>query len=365
MGGSSSTMIPTLDALAYASMKNIMTSDDELSDLSNRVLGKNQFSTGDVESNTKAKVTLDKILNKTQIKRACCKNSKNINVRIPLPKDVKPTKDEKGKLITKYGYYDKTLENLPIDKPGACTVDGIDYSNSKKDNVECDDFYNVYCQNVVKEFKNGNDGKFDDIQFLNYKGECACYQPTPEWLKEAWKSEPTPKCVFPGCGENTQSYLDPQSRSQSGQCSQTICSSIINMNDIEQGQNSNVVNQVKQECGKQGKDPFAGKPTGTPSTPGGTSSTPAPVGQTPSSSGTPSSTQGTSGTPATQGTSVTPATQTTQATQGTPSSSRTYAATSTTSSQPYVIGGGSIVLSCSCCLFIIIMIIIAMSMSPK
>jgi len=315
-----------VDALAYANTINLLTSDAELSKLANKMRGVYNFSTGTTDLNNQAKIILNKILTKTQIKRSCCTGNKIVNVRIPLPTGITPANDTTGQLIKKYLYYDKSI-TVPIDTPGFCLIGGVDYS---KGNANCDDFYNVYCANSIKEFTAGNNNQFDDVQFNSYKPDCACYIPTPDWLKQAWGGEPTPKCVFPGCGENTAAYLDPASRG--AQCNYTICSQQINMSDIQQGQNSNLINNIKAECGKQNKDPFvpASNPT-TPTVPSGIPSTPTGPESIPTNPTGPTG-------PITQ-----PTTESTQ----------------TSNNNIYLIGGAGFSLFSFCCLLVIIIIILS------
>jgi hypothetical protein len=92
-------------------------------------------------------------------------------------------------------FYDKQITNIPIDKPGYCTIDGKDYV-PEKDN--CDTFYNIYCKNIAKEFTAGNNGVFDTTKFRSYKPECACFIDPPDWFKQSIVT-PIPKCFYPGC----------------------------------------------------------------------------------------------------------------------------------------------------------------------
>lgn len=243
------------DALVYANTINFLTNDSELSTLANKMQGVYKFSTGTTNLDSEATNTLNTVLSDTQIKRACCNGTGNINVRIPLPTGVTAANDAVGELIEQYNYYDKSIA-VPITNPGFCTINGIDYS---KNSVNCDDFYSVYCANMVNEFTTGNNNQFSDTEFDNYKAECACYIPTPAWLTQAWGGEPIPKCVFPGCSENTAAYLDPASRAT--ECDYTICSQQINLSGVQQGQNSNIVNNIKAMCGQQNQNPFVGTET--------------------------------------------------------------------------------------------------------
>lgn len=284
------------DALAYAHTINFLTASAELSELANKIQGVYKFSTGTTNLDQQAQANLNKILDKTQIKRACCNATSSINVRIPLPTGITPSSGPVGELVNEFQYYDK-LVNIPIKNTGFCTVDGVNYA---PESTDCDDFYQTYCSNMINEFTAGNSGGFNGTSFLYYKPECACYIPTPTWLTQAWGGDPIPKCVFPGCGANTTSYLDPVSRSS--QCDYTICNQQINMSGIQQGADSSIINNIQAECGTQGKNPFVGTtqpeaaPTGSSPPSGTTGPTTTPEIST---SGTPEI--GTSGTPETTG----------------------------------------------------------------
>lgn len=241
------------DALMYASMTNSLTSNDQLANISKSLIGTYKFTTGTVDQNNAAIQNLNKLLNKTQIKRACCNNTSKVNVRIPLPPNEVLATGSSSALLQKYQYYDKQID-VPISTPGFCTIDGVTYTQNSPD---CDDFYNVYCMNVVNEFTNGNGGVFNDADFVNYKPECACYQPEPSWLAQALSGTPTPKCFYPGCSIG-QAYLDPISRNEN--CDLTICNQAVNIGSADVSQNSSLILNIKAECGAQGKHPFASSP---------------------------------------------------------------------------------------------------------
>lgn len=325
----------TTDALVYATMKNKLSTDAELADLVNKIRGTYQITVGTSDANAKAKANLDKILNKTQIKRACCNASNKINVRIPLPAGIVAEGGDAAKLITKFGYYDKQV-NVPIETPGFCSIDSVQYSKGSPD---CDDFYNVYCANAVKEFTAGNGGNFDYTQFGIYKPECACFVPKPEWLKQAWGGDPTPKCVFAGCGENAVSYLDAISRT--GPCNYTICSQQINTGNIDISTSGSLVNNLTAQCGTQGKNPFV-SPTGAPVV----------IPPPPPSTTAPTTFTNTMPPPSSN---TSPTTE--ESNSSTFSSITKYATTTN-----YIISG---LAYCCCCVFIIIMLFLVMRKNKR
>lgn len=246
-------------ALVYASTQNELTSNDQLANFSKTLLGTYKFTTGTVAQNNAALQNLNKILSQTQIKRACCNNTSNVNVRIPLPTGETLATGGNSALMQEFEYYDKEI-SVPINTPGFCTIDGVNYAPNTPD---CDDFYNVYCLNIVNEFTNGNGGVFNADSFTNYKPECACYLPEPSWLAKALSGAPTPKCFYPGCATGV-AYMDPVSRNEN--CDLTICNQSVNIGSAAVSQDSSLIVNLQAQCGAQGKNPIVIVPE-TESTP--------------------------------------------------------------------------------------------------
>jgi hypothetical protein len=251
-------------SLILASMKNNIIDPNAMFELGKRMKGDYRISVGDDTKNTAARNVLNQSISLTNKKRACCMGQKTVDVRIPLPIGTVPDKSAIGLLSEKYGFYDKLIQGIGIDKPGYCTLAGKNYS---KNSPNCDDFYNLYCKNIVNEFKAGNNGKFDSVKFsTHYKPECACFIPTPKWLAQATGSEPVPKCMFPGCGTNQNVYLDPASRSTPS-CDYTICSQQLNIDSATLAQDASFAANFQNTCGKEaGKDPLKQKPSTQPTT---------------------------------------------------------------------------------------------------
>lgn len=240
------------ESLILASMKNNITDPTELNKIRNLLKGDYKISVGTDQKNLEAQQTLNKLLSDTNKKRACCLNKRSIDVRIPLPIDISPDNSEIGQNMKKYGFYDRLVTDIPIDKPGFCTFDGKNFS---KNNENCDDFFNVYCKNIINEYKSANNGKFDAGDFSNnYKPECACHMPIPSWVESMFKASPIPKCVLPGCDPNLNVYLDSASRA--GQCNQTICTANVQIGAATASQDAAIISNINQNCG----DSSGGKP---------------------------------------------------------------------------------------------------------
>lgn len=240
-------MSNNIDALAYSEMPNIITDIQTLDALNNQ-LGTNYG----IEQ---LKQYLNNTLLDTTIKRACClkqhavDNNNNIipgyyviNVRMPLPSDIKLDQEwPLDKIYKEYNIYDKQVlipENL-------CN----DYAN-----IDCDNFYQAYCSNSIKDYKNArhisqmsDEGNNSDYTIFSkyWKPECACYMEPPKWLKSI---KVIPKCLYPGCNPNKGVYMDPVSRGQ--ECQQVFCKADINFSEVMAGRDNNIINQIELNCGK-------------------------------------------------------------------------------------------------------------------
>ena len=367
-------------SLILASMKNNIIDPDEMFELGKRFKGDYRISTGDSQKNAAARDILNQSVSLTSKKRACCLGQKAIDIRIPLPIGIDPDQSAIGQLAAKYGFYDKLIEDIPIDKAGYCTIDGKDYTSNS---ANCDDFYNLYCKNIVAEYTAGNDGKFDTIAFsTHYKPECACFIPTPEWLENALGSEPVPKCMFPGCGTNQNVYLDAASRSTPS-CDYTICSQNLQIDSATLAKDASFAANFQNTCGKEaGTDPLKQAPV-TNTTVTGTADKPVPGPIVVSGSGSggdvpkppvapPGTTTTTKTTIPTVPTVPTDTGKTTTGgitdTLGTGTTTTTGTA-STTEEQnqnlPLILGGGGFFSSSSLCICLIVIAVIIFAMTRK
>jgi len=244
-----------INALAYARMGNTVQDADILQDFYSNLKNKPTTTAIDDLYNK-----LDEILDNTTIKRACClrkgNENKYVDVRIPLPTGA--TNDStlaSGRTAQKYKYYDI---RIPITNE-LCKKYAPQY---KSGTSYCDDFYKVYCNNIIQSYKKDNNGKFDFGEFSVYKPECLCYTPLPSSVKDYGVA---PQCFIPNCADNsTNVYLDSRWRGKG--CDLTICQASINLNDLSAGGNADIASNIQQKCGtgaQNGTDPGTTDPTTT------------------------------------------------------------------------------------------------------
>lgn len=252
------------DAMVYSGMKNNLTSQSWLSHFQ-RILDNNVnyndprlrdgFNLTEAGT-TDMKTLLDVILDKATLKRACCSGKNAVPVRMPsIPENTTDALDDKKKFADIYGFYDHNIEVNPklceLLVPGyKGTLDTGDTSG------KCDNFYQVYCQNMVNEYREslGND-PFGYTYFSTmYKPECACYMPLPGWIKppeDGGVVKPLPaECLHPGCESgNGTAYLDPISRKYNAPCAGAICVAQFDADKLNAGGNIGIKNKVEQNCG--------------------------------------------------------------------------------------------------------------------
>lgn len=250
----------SFDGLINAEIKNYMTSPSQLKNWkSTPMLG----SQGTI-SNQQALKKLDAILSNTTIKRACCLGSEDpenpdyfkVDVRIPIPANFDSSDDRN----IEYGFIDKSIK---IPKSYCDNVESSDGSvhkykkPDKRDAVyskRCDDFFNVYCPNMLHLF-NSDTQSGDKTEFSNfYKKECACYNiinPLPPGTNLSTR------CLnFPQCNDSNAdlgiTYLDLESR-KSCPNSVTICTQALNLQDAGAGGDINVKTFMQNNCGGKGE----------------------------------------------------------------------------------------------------------------
>ena len=238
-------------------------------------------------------VGLEGILNNYPVKVGCCSRLSpsentplNASVNVPLaPSTINPT-------LQKYNYQKKNL-TIPAE-----TCPANLYAGS----TMCDAFYDVNCENQLANFKTLN---LPVSEFSDYSPSCACYTPKLE-SQQQYSNNIPPKCYKDGCGTQT-SYIDPVSRTN--QCNLTICSSIVNLNDVSAGQGVALNNQITNSCGNFLSEIYQNNTLSPTTNTGGTSTT--------------NNTGGTSTTPTTHNTGGTGSTPTTNNTSGTGSNPTT------------------------------------------
>jgi hypothetical protein len=246
------------DTLVEASMKNNMTSKDQIAYWRGVLFSQGTPSDQDVKN------ALDQVLSNTTIKRACCLGSSNanandfsVNVRIPIPKNYSSDIPQINK---NFGYIDKTVRvpsKLCNGLTGPRGPEDYAKPTSPDYSSPCDDFYNVYCANMRAfyndEYQSTHPGKTpDSASFsVDYKKECACYNPNPGF-------PPTflsPLCLlYPNCtkanADQGQVYLDPLSRKPCPE-NVTICQQVIDLSNSSAGGNINLSPELNNKCGNQ------------------------------------------------------------------------------------------------------------------
>ena len=179
------------------------------------------------------KTGLEGLLTNYPIKVGCCSRANandnsalNASVNVPLS----PTST--NETLKKYNYQ---IKNLTIP---ANTCPANLYSGS----ATCNAFYDVNCENQLANYKKLN---LPLSEFSSYSPSCSCYAPKQE-NEQQYSNNIPPKCYKDGCGTQT-SYLDPVSRTN--ECNLTICSSIVNLNNVTAGQGVGLNNQITNSCG--------------------------------------------------------------------------------------------------------------------
>lgn len=230
-----------INALSYATMQNNAIDPASLNYFQhnlNPVPPVTNFSVANHQE--EALNELNQILQETSVKRACCLGSTVANVRIPLPPNAEISESTgTGTLEKQYKYYDESV-NIYSPCPSGYNSAG----------QTCDNFYEVYCKNIVNEFSRLNNGDFNYSDFLNYKPECACFAPIPEWLTNTGINI-VPKCFLPGCAIGQSNvYLDPQSRNTGNQCDLSICYAKVDVENIT-AEEAGIYNKIELNCGNK------------------------------------------------------------------------------------------------------------------
>jgi hypothetical protein len=227
----------SVDALAYSYIKNNLT----LNQMESYPL----LGSITVPEPTNPDGGFTDLLSNTTIKRACCvgyasldgSDSYQVKVRIPVPKnyDVKSTIN--ATLSGKFGYIDKVI-NIPT---SMCP------SGYKKKTNQCDNFMEVYCDNVYQMYKNEIKSlgtTYSDKEFATLKPECACYTDRPSYIGTGI----SPQCYATNCGGATNgSYLS----SSVLPCTAVMCNQIFDTHDMKVGGNVNINVASEQACGSE------------------------------------------------------------------------------------------------------------------
>lgn len=268
------------DALAYSSIINNYNTPQALDYYDSRLQPRGM--TPIRSGSSQAAAYLDQTVSQTSIKRACClkntdpnnPNNYLVQVRIPIPANyTNVTTTTASQLQNKYKYTDKVVS---VPKSLCNTMSDTD----------CDNFYTVYCNNIVEGYKKLINGiEFDYAEFSNFKPECSCYAPIPDIIASSGASNAAPKCYMPGCIRNSGVWLDPVSRGGNADCSLTICNANIDISKLQAGNNISIANTIQQNCSSNTGTYTPGQPVPTGTTP--TTTTPTTTTTSPSTTTTP------------------------------------------------------------------------------
>lgn len=247
-GSTSSNNQSVLDALVFSSINDNSGIDDSeyFSQTIKSIPGKYVYdSSAELQI---LKNIRNGILNNTNIKRACCLGQDNISVRIPIPNEIQKRIDDDEyktaniELIKRFKYFDK---NVYV--PKKLCPQGYEPKTTY-----CDNFYSVYCKNILNEYNKVNRGRsYNHDEFIKFKPDCGCYGDVSSFGKQLPSTFPR-KCIFNGCGESAPGYLDKDSREND--CSITMCNSMINLTNAQVGGDANIAPHIKQNCGKGKKE---------------------------------------------------------------------------------------------------------------
>jgi len=235
-----------MDALVYASIKNNLTSDDELSDLhkTNVFMKPPVIWVNDKQGDLKV---LDDVLDQTTIKKSACLGNSNVSVRIPIPNDVSPYPQN-----IKFGYIDKNVI-VPDNLKKQMENDGYTPNSDK-----CNKFMHLYCKNAMKEYMATTGGVFNRSEWPNFKPECACYAQQPSWMAD-YGTLPA-VCWAPQCNTGAGAYLDLASQGNPN-CTLNICNQHIDLSKIQAQQIDSTIQATCAQNQAKGPDnPFPSTP---------------------------------------------------------------------------------------------------------
>ncbi len=243
-------MANVVDALVFAAIANNVVTD---ADGINSII---QYTSGILPSQTGTTIgpTLNNILTKTEIKRACCLGKGTIDVRIPLPAEI-----QLGTVVTsdvlkkKFNYWDKTVA-IP---KGLCPT-GYNRVDNPTDGTtmnNCDVFYKTFCTNTLASYTKmveSMGGKFSVDEFINYKPECACFVPAKAYGLDDAGFNVVPKCWFTSCDAGGfgqgKVWLDAVSRG-TPTCDITYCKNILDINNLTAGGSITINAKISNLCG--------------------------------------------------------------------------------------------------------------------
>jgi hypothetical protein len=272
------------DALIYASIQNIITpnnflnldarywkADDKGNPIdTSKVDGYINFTTELGITSGNRDSDLQKLINNTTLKRACClrdedpENNKNYLVTVKLPyvdSAVPGTDILKNILYKRYGFMNKivSVPKTICNSSELSNYIGPDANDGNTKN--CDKFYKLYCENVKHIYNNlvkQNNEKYNSADLKTYAPDCACFMDTPQP-----NTKVQPACYAPGCLTGSKNiYRDRETR-EKGACTINQCTTIQNFDSIiaKDGGSIGLSTPINQTCGEYAASKGTPNPT--------------------------------------------------------------------------------------------------------
>jgi hypothetical protein len=227
------------DIFVYSSMDNNLATDSA---------NLNYFASQNIGTST---TNLNDILSMTTLKKACCMigdgNYVHVNVKLPFTmSDTYDAAPNIANLEKKFGYKNYTVE-VTKDMCNGSNINNINQYNTSNTlgKKKCDDFYAVYCTNVLADYIKQNGNKYNMDEFLDYAPECSCYIPKPDIYK---KYDLPHKCYVDTCQPNI-AHIDPRSRNTPS-CETLICENNLNFGNVVLGEHSSINYNPTTACGQ-------------------------------------------------------------------------------------------------------------------
>ena len=227
------------DTTIYDSLINKITGPNELRELNAELQPAGYLPIND--NLVKAQEKIDNMLKYYNLRRACClqiedpNNKDNYIVKTlrPAPSGNVFSNTPAGNFYRNQNKVDKVI-SVPKKKCEA------NYSSSKS--VDCQNFYAVYCKNIMQQYKKIN-GTLDG--FTEFRPECGCYMPLPDYVTSKNMSLPK-SCVLKSCSKKEGVFIDPVSLNTD--CQVVLCNASTNIGSVK-GRDVDLDAKILQACG--------------------------------------------------------------------------------------------------------------------
>lgn len=242
------------EAIIYEDLKSSITNIAALEELNKKLQPKGYLPLG--TEYYKSLNMVNDILQKGNIKRAMCLQSPVptspdqylVKALAAIPVGYTPPATTLGNI---YKSIDRIDRQISLHEDLASEVDE-EYRNPKS--TACQNFYTVYCTDMINRFTQAQGGVFDADAFREFRPECACFVPVPQYITDAGINA-APMCFLPGCEPTGGVFMDPVSSSPDTNCNLTICQANIDMGAFAAGGDIGIQNKIEQNCGGTFTDP--------------------------------------------------------------------------------------------------------------